>query len=103
MKKKVVYIGLSADILHEGHINILKISAKLGDVTVGLLTDKAISTYKKFPHFKYKQRATILKGLKYVNNIIPQDTLEYGYVRLRGYRRDVGTIPLRICRRGLMF
>jgi|TARA_Y100000310_G_scaffold97117_1_gene94781 phosphoenolpyruvate phosphomutase len=77
MKKKVVYIGLSADILHEGHINILKISAKLGDVTVGLLTDKAISTYKKFPHFKYKQRAIILKGLKYVNNIIPQDTLDY--------------------------
>ena len=77
MKKKVVYIGLSADILHEGHINILKISAKLGDVTVGLLTDKAISTYKKFPHFKYKQRATILESLKYVNNIIPQDTLDY--------------------------
>ena len=44
MKKNTVYVGLSADILHEGHINILKISARLGDVTVGLLTDRAIST-----------------------------------------------------------
>ena len=51
-KKKTVYIALSADILHEGHINILKTAAKLGDVTVGLLTDAAILTYKKFPHLE---------------------------------------------------
>ena len=76
-EKKIVYVGLSADILHEGHINILKIASKLGDVTVGLLTDTAISTYKKFPHLKYKQRATILRSLKYVKNIIPQETLDY--------------------------
>ena len=49
MKKnrKIVYVGLSADILHEGHINILKKASKLGNVVVGLLTDKAISSYKK--------------------------------------------------------
>ena len=76
-EKKIVYVGLSADILHEGHINILKIAAKLGDVTVGLLTDYAISTYKKFPNLKYKQRAIILKSLKYVKSVIPQDTLDY--------------------------
>ena len=77
MKKNTVYVGLSADILHEGHINILKISARLGDVTVGLLTDRAISTYKKFPLLDYKQRAIVLKSLKYVKNIVPQDTLGY--------------------------
>ena len=53
--KKTVYVGLSADILHEGHINILKIASKLGNVIVGLLTDKAISTYKKLPHLNYRQ------------------------------------------------
>ena len=67
---------MSADILHEGHINILKTAAKLGDVTVGLLTDAAILTYKKFPHLEYKQRAIVLKSLKYVKNIIPQETLD---------------------------
>ena len=46
-KKNIVYVGLSADILHEGHINILKIANKLGDVIVGLLTDQAITSYKK--------------------------------------------------------
>ncbi len=76
-KKKRVYVGLSADILHEGHIKILKTAAQLGDVTVGLLTDRAISTYKKFPILDYKQRAIVLKSLKYVKNIYPQDTLDY--------------------------
>ena len=50
MKKKninnKVYVGMSADIMHEGHINILKAAAKYGEVTVGLLTDGAISSYK---------------------------------------------------------
>ena len=41
-KKKVVYVGLSADIIHEGHINILKIANKYGNVTVGLLTPSFI-------------------------------------------------------------
>ena len=49
-KKKLVYIGLAADIMHEGHINILKIASKLGKVVVGLLTDEAISEYKKLPY-----------------------------------------------------
>ena len=41
--KKKVYVAFAADILHEGHINILKTASQFGDVTVGLLTDMAIS------------------------------------------------------------
>ncbi len=75
--KKKIYVGLSADILHEGHINILKKAKSLGDVTVGLLTDKAISSYKKLPLLNYRQREIVLKNIKYVNKVIPQDTLDY--------------------------
>ena len=46
MKKKIVYVGLAADIVHEGHINILKTASKYGEVIVGLLTDEAIASYK---------------------------------------------------------
>ena len=83
MKKKInknnkkVYVGLSADILHEGHINILKKASKLGEVTVGLLTDAAIASYKKLPHLDYKQREIILKNIKFVKKVIPQNTLNY--------------------------
>ena len=76
-KKKLVYVGLSADILHEGHINILKTANKLGDVIVGLLTDKAIASYKKIPHLSYKQREIVLKNIKFVKKVIPQKTLDY--------------------------
>ena len=75
--KKKVYVGMAGDILHEGHINILKAANKFGDVTVGLLTDKAISTYKRFPHLNYKQRLAILKSVKYVKKIVPQETVDY--------------------------
>ena len=77
MKKKIVYIGLSADILHEGHINILKIANSYGDVIVGLLTDKAIASYKNIPYLDFKQRKIVLENMRYVKKVIPQKTLDY--------------------------
>lgn len=78
-KKNLVYVGLSADILHEGHINVLKVANKIGDVIVGLLTDQAIASYKKIPHLSYRQREIVLKNIKFVNKVIPQKTLDYTY------------------------
>lgn len=67
MKIKTAYVGIAGDILHEGYINILKITSKYSDVVVGLLTDKAIASYKKIPFLNYKNRELILKNLKFVN------------------------------------
>ena len=75
--KKKVYVGLSADIIHEGHINIIKVASKLGDVTVGLLTDKAIASYKNIPYLDYERRKIIVENIKYVKKVIPQNTLSY--------------------------
>ena len=72
MKTKVVYVGLAADILHEGHINILKIASQYGKVIVGLLTDSAIASYKRLPHLNYKQREIIIKNIwktRFINYI----------------------------------
>jgi len=77
MKNKKVYVGLSVDIIHEGHINILKTANKLGDVIVGLLTDEAIASYKNIPHLDYKRRKIIIQNIKYVKKVIPQYTLSY--------------------------
>ena len=57
MKKKV-YVGLSADIIHEGHINILKIANNLGAVTVGLLTDKVKPLYDELGVLDYQDWPT---------------------------------------------
>ena len=76
-KKKIVYAGLAADILHQGHINILKKASKLGKVVVGLLTDQAIASYKKLPLLNYQQREAVIRDIKYVSKVIPQKTLDY--------------------------
>jgi len=77
MRKKKIYVGLAADILHEGHINILKLADNYGDVIVGLLTDKAITTYKQIPYLDFKTRKVIVENIKYVKKVIPQYTLDY--------------------------
>ena len=75
--KKIVYVGLSADILHEGHINILNKAKSLGYVIVGLLTDEAITSYKKLPHLTFSQREIVLKNIKTVDKVVHQKTLDY--------------------------
>ena len=76
-KSKTVYVGLSADILHKGHINILKIANSYGKVCVGLLTDQAIASYKNIPYLDYEKRKVVLENIKYVKRVIPQNTLDY--------------------------
>jgi len=75
--KKKVYIGMSADLIHPGHLNIINEAKKLGEVTVGLLTDKAIASYKRLPYLTYDQRKIIIENIKGVSEVISQDTLDY--------------------------
>ena len=77
MNKPVVYVGMSADLIHPGHMNILRIASEHGDVTVGLLTDKAIASYKRLPLISYEQRFAVVENIKGVVNVIPQETLDY--------------------------
>jgi len=58
-------------------MNILKEAAKLGDVTVGLLTDEAIASYKRLPYMQYEQRKLVIENIKGVVNVIAQSTLDY--------------------------
>ena len=78
-KKNIVYVGLAADIIHDGHINILKIANAHGYVVLGILTNKAISEYKDSPVTNFNQRKLVFKSIKYVNKIIPQTTHDYTY------------------------
>lgn len=74
---KKVYIGMSADIIHPGHLNIIKEGTKLGKVTVGVLTDEAIASYKRLPYLDFEQRRVIVENIKGVDKVIAQHTLDY--------------------------
>jgi len=74
---KSVYVGMSADLVHPGHLNVLRRAAELGEVTVGLLTDQAIASYKRVPFMTFAQRLEVVESLKHVSAVVPQTTLDY--------------------------
>ena len=74
---KTVYVGMSADLVHPGHLNIIRKAAELGQVTVGLLTDAAIASYKRLPYMNFEQRQQIVESIKGVSHLVPQETLDY--------------------------
>jgi len=76
MSKKV-YVSLIADLLHAGHINILKEASKLGELTVGLLTLKACGELNDIPYLEYKNRKEVLDNLSMVSKVIPQESASY--------------------------
>jgi len=74
---KKVYVGMSADLVHPGHLNIINEAKKYGEVIIGLLTDKAIASYKRLPFLSYEQRKIVIENIKGVKDVIPQETLDY--------------------------
>ncbi|WP_315792718.1 MULTISPECIES: phosphoenolpyruvate mutase [unclassified Bradyrhizobium] len=73
----VVYVGMAADLIHEGHLNVLKAASRLGRVIVGVLTDEAVASYKRVPHLPFEQRMEIVRNLRLVDEAVPQATLDY--------------------------
>ena len=79
---------MSADLVHPGHLNIIKRASGLGTVTVGLLTDAAITSYKRLPYMTFEQRKEVVESLKGVDRVVPQETLDY-VPNLRLYKPDI--------------
>ncbi len=77
MENKIVYVAMSADILHIGHLNILSEASKYGDVTVGVLTDSAIASYKRLPYLDFNVRSKTVESIKGVKKVIAQNSLDY--------------------------
>ena len=76
--EKIVYVGITGDIIHPGIINIIQEGAKFGRLIVGLLTNSAIATHKRIPYLTYEQRKEVLENIKGVSEVIPQE--EWSYV-----------------------
>ena len=74
---KTVYIAISSDILHKGQLNIIDVGAKLGDVTIGLLTDESIATYKRLPVIDWESRKALVEHLAEVKSVVAQHSLSY--------------------------
>ena len=74
---KTVYVSIASDILHEGILNVISRASELGEVTVGLMSDEAIATYKRAPLLPYESRKKVYSSLRDVSRVVRQDTLSY--------------------------
>ena len=79
-KDQIAYVPLAVDILHSGHLNIIKKAKTYGKVIVGLLSDAAIAEYKNLPSLNFNERYEIVKNLKNVHKIIKQETWDYSKI-----------------------
>ncbi|MEK6844546.1 MAG: phosphoenolpyruvate mutase [Nanoarchaeota archaeon] len=77
VNQKKSYVGMAADLIHRGHLSVIKKAAELGELTVGLLTDKAIASYKRLPFLDYEHRKIIVENIKGVENVVTVETLDY--------------------------
>ena len=63
MEKKLVYVAMCGDIIHYGHINILNEASKLGEVIVGLHTDRLITSVMRLPILTYDERKRVIENI----------------------------------------
>lgn len=74
---KKVYTCFCTDVIHEGHLNILKKAKEYGEVVVGVLADEAMVRYNRFPTISLKERMEIVKNTGLADRVIVQDTVMY--------------------------
>lgn len=76
---RIGYCAVTCDILHEGHVEFLKQCKDLCDyLIVGIMTDEIVAKYKgKKPIMSYNERSVVVSSIRFVDQIVPQDTFEF--------------------------
>lgn len=77
VEKRTVYLSFSTDVLHSGHIALIKKASRLGKLIVGVLTDKAVASYKRFPLVPFDERKALFENITGVYRVVEQDELSY--------------------------
>lgn len=77
---RIVYMCFATDIIHSGHISILRKAKRLGKVVVGVLSDEAVKTYRRSNIVPFEERKTLLENLRAVSAVVEQKTLSYATV-----------------------
>lgn len=77
VEKRRVYMCFSSDVLHSGHTAILRKAARLGKLTIGVLSDEAVASFRRFPILPMDQRKSLFSNIKGVDSVVEQKTLSY--------------------------
>ena len=88
VENRSVYMCFATDILHGGHIAIIRKAQRLGKLTIGVLSDEAISGYKRYPLVPASERRVMMENIAGVCQVVEQKTLSYRENLLK-YQPDI--------------
>lgn len=77
IENRTVYMCFSTDMIHSGHIAIIRKAEKLGRLIIGVLSDEAVVSYKRFPLLPFEERKTMFENIAGVYKVVEQTTLSY--------------------------
>ncbi len=77
IENRLVYMCFSSDIIHGGHISIIRKACKLGKLMIGVLSDEAVASYKRLPLVPESERKMMFENLSGVHKVVEQKSLSY--------------------------
>lgn len=77
IQSRTVYMCFASDIIHGGHISIIKKAQKLGKLIIGVLSDEAVASYKRMPLVPASERKLMFENVAGVYKVVDQNTLSY--------------------------
>jgi len=77
IENRTVYMCFSTDMVHSGHIAIIRKAQKLGRLIVGVLSDEAVASYKRFPLMPYEERKSVFENIAGIDKVVEQKELSY--------------------------
>ena len=87
VNERTVYMCCSTDYIHSGHIAIINKACRLGRLTIGVLSDEAVASYKRYPLMPFDERKSLFENIAGVENVVEQKTLSYSE-NLRALKPD---------------
>ena len=88
LESRKVYMCFSTDIIHSGHIAIIKKALRLGKLIIGVLSDEAVASYKRMPLVPFSERMVMFENISGVYKVVEQKTLSYKE-NLKKYLPDI--------------
>lgn len=77
IENRRVYMCFSTEYIHSGHIAIIKKASRLGKLTIGVLSDEAVASYRRFPLIPFAERKSLISNITGVSQVVEQKTLSY--------------------------
>ena len=77
IENRTVYMCFSTDMVHSGHIAIIRKAQKFGKLIIGVLSDEAVASYKRFPLMPYEERKTVFENIAGIEKVVEQKELSY--------------------------